>query len=457
MMRDAREEQGLTPDQVEALMPYGRESRLQTGDLLFDERSVVDSFFVVLEGEVEISRLDGPEEIPVQMHGPGEFTGGLAVLTGRTSIHRGRAGAPSRVLEIDSETFRRLPVEVPDVADMLISGLARRMRYTQRAYRQQEKLAALGKLSAGLTHELNNPAAAAKRASEELGGAILEAQLTAIGHDERFSTGEREALVAQQRETAAGKAVPLDPLSLGDAEDELADWLGDHGCKEPWDLAPALAGAGVDTDRLEAMAEAFDDRSLVCGLEWLAGTLDLLGLAHEIETSAGRISELVGAMKAYTYMDRAVVGEIDVVSGLQNTLTMLGPRLKGVSLFTEYEKNLPGIPGRGGELNQVWTNLIDNSIDAVDGRGSITIRTYVEGSRVVVEVIDNGRGIPREAQVHVFEPFYTTKDIGAGTGLGLAIVRRIVTDHGGEVIVRSEPGETCFTVTLPLDTRQNGG
>jgi signal transduction histidine kinase len=451
MMRGVREEQAFTPEQVEALIPYGRESSLQTGDLLFDERSVVDSFYVVLEGEIEISRLDGTQEIPIQTHGPGEFTGGLAVLTGRTSIHRGRAGAPSRVLEIDSETFRRMPVEVPDVADIFISGLARRMRYTQRAYRQQEKLAALGKLSAGLAHELNNPAAAARRASEELGEAILEAQLTSIGHDERFSAEEREALVTMQRETAAGSPVFLDPLSLGDAEERLADWLGDHGCEEPWDVAPALAAAGVDTGRLEAMAEAFDDRSLVCGLEWLAGTLDLVGLAGEIETSAGRISELVGAMKEYTYMDRAVVGEVDVISGIQNTLTILGPRLKGVSLLREYEENLPGIPGRGGELNQVWTNLIDNAIDAVDGRGSITIRAYVEGAHMVVEVVDDGRGIPREAQVHVFEPFYTTKDIGAGTGLGLDIVRRIVTGHGGEVSVQSEPGETCFAVRLPLD------
>ncbi|HSK85293.1 MAG TPA: cyclic nucleotide-binding domain-containing protein, partial [Rubrobacter sp.] len=274
MMRDAREEQGFTPEQVEALMPYGRESRLQTGDLLFDEKSVVDSFYVVLEGEVEISRLDGAEEIPIGAHGPGEFTGGLAVLTGRTSIHRGRACAPSRVLEIDSETFRRMPVEVPDLADIFIAGLARRMRYTQRAYRQREKLAALGKLSAGLAHELNNPAAAARRASEELGEAILEAQLTSLTHDERFSAGEREALVALQRETAAGNAALFDPLSLGDTEDRLSDWLGDRGCQEPWDMAPALAEAGLDTDRLEAMAGAFDDRSLACGLEWLAGTLD---------------------------------------------------------------------------------------------------------------------------------------------------------------------------------------
>ena len=454
--RDAREERALTPEQVEALLPYGKELRLEAGDLLFDEKSAVDSFYVVLEGELSISRLDGAQEIPLQTHGAGEFTGGLAVLTGKTSIHRAQAISPTRVLEIDSETFRRVAVEVPDVADIFISGLGRRMRYTQRAYRQQEKLAALGKLSAGLAHELNNPAAAAKRASEELGGAILEAQLTAIGHDERFSAAEREALVVLQRETASGDA-PRDPLSLGDAEDELADWLGEHGVEEPWELAAALATAGVDVGRLETLADVLDDRPLAWGLGWLAATLDLVGLAGEIGTSAGRISELVGAMKEYTYMDRAAVGEVDVISGLQNTLTILGPRLKDISLRREYEEDLPQIPGRGGELNQVWTNLIDNAIDAVDGRGSITLKAYVEGAHVVVEVVDDGPGIPRRAQSHVFEPFYTTKEVGAGTGLGLDIVRRIVTGHRGEVFVQSEPWETCFTVRLPLDARQNGG
>jgi signal transduction histidine kinase len=458
MMRapqDAWEEQPLTPEQLEALLPYGRELQVRPGEYLFDERSVVDSFYVLLEGEVEISRLDGEEEIPIGTHRAGEFTGGLAVLTGRTSIHRARAGAPSRILEVDSETFRRVAVELPEVADVFISGLARRMRYTQRAYRQHEKLAALGKLSAGLAHELNNPAAAARRASEDLRLAILEAQLTAIEHDERFSADEREALVALQSETAAGDTALLDPL--GDAEDELAGWLEDHGVEEPWELAPALAGAGVDEKRLEELAGALDERSLAGGLGWLTLTLELVGLAREIGTSAGRISELVGAVKEFTYMDRAAVGEVDVISGLENTLTILEPRLKGVTLRREYQENLPRIPGRGGELNQVWTNLIDNAIDAVDGDGSITVRAHVEDSQVVVEVVDDGPGIPREAQVRVFEPFYTTKDVGAGTGLGLDIVRRAVSTHGGAISVRSEPGETRFTVRFPIDGTQDGG
>src|SRR5919106_2031841 len=266
-----QEEQGLTPEQIEALKPYGREFGLQTGDFLFDERSVVDSFYVVLEGEVEISRLDGAGETPVLNHGPGEFTGGLAVLTGRTSIHRARATVPGRVLEIDSEMFRRLPVEVPDVADIFISGLARRMRYTQRAYREQEKLAALGKLSAGLTHELNNPAAAAKRAAEELGGAILEAQLAALKNDERFSEKGRGALVAVRRETVVDVA-PLDPLALGDAEDGLADWLEERGVDEAWELSPTLVAAGLGNDRLEALANTLEEESLAAGLGWRAKT-----------------------------------------------------------------------------------------------------------------------------------------------------------------------------------------
>ena len=455
-LQDERAEQGFTPEQVQALVPYGRALSLQPGDFLFDETGVVDSFYVVLDGEVRISRLDGAEEISVGSHRTGGFTGGLAVLTGKTSIHRARAAGPSRVLEIDSENFRRVAVELPDVADVFISGLARRMRYTQRAFRQQEKLAALGKLSAGLAHELNNPAAAARRASEELGAAALEAQLAALEHDERFSAGERDALLAAQRETAAG-AAPLDPLLLGDAEDELADWLDAHGIEEPWDLAPTLASAGVDAGRLHALADSLEAGSLAGGLGWLVKTIELVGLAEEVETSAGRISELVAAMKEYTYMDRAGVGEVDVTAGLENTLTVLGNKLKGVSVWREYAQVLPKVQGNGGELNQVWTNLIDNAIDAVDGRGNITVRAFAEEDRVVVEVVDDGPGIPREARQRVFEPFYTTKEVGAGTGLGLDVVRRIVVAHGGGVSVLSEPGETRFTVGLPVDTRQNGG
>jgi signal transduction histidine kinase len=347
-------------------------------------------------------------------------------------------------------------IELPEVADIFISGLARRMRYTQRAFRQQEKLAALGKLSAGLAHELNNPAAAARRASEELGAAVLEAQLAALEHDERFSPDERAALVAMRSETAEGAPL-LDPLLASDAEEELADWLDERGVGGSWDLASTLAAAGLGTGRLETLVDALRDGALAGGLAWLARTIELAELADQVATSAGRISELVGAMKNHTYMDRPAVGEVDITGGLEDTLTILGHKLKGVSLRREYAEDLPKVRGNGGELNQVWINLLDNAADAVDGRGRITVKASAEGDRVLVEIVDDGPGIPRGEQARVFEPFYTTKDVGAGTGLGLDVVRRIVAAHGGEVSLWSEPGETRFTVGLPTDNRRNGG
>jgi signal transduction histidine kinase len=450
------EEQRLTEEQVRSLSGYGRERRLEEGEYLFDEKGVVDSFFVVVEGEVGISRLDGAKETRLLAHGPGEFTGGLAVLTGKRSIHRARADAPTRVLEIDSEAFRRVAVERPEVADALISGLARRMRFTQRAFRQHEKLAALGKLSAGLAHELNNPAAAASRASRELGSGILGAQLAALEHDARFSPAGRQALAALLREAAARPATTLDPLSLGDAEDELAAWLEDRGVEEAWDLVPPLAAAGVGEEELVGLPVPAGE--LPGAVRWLAGTLELTGLAGEISASVGRISRLVGAMKEYTFMDQASSPEADVVQGIENTLTILGHKLRGVSVAREYEDDLPRVPGPGGELNQVWTNLLDNAADAVAGGGSVGVRAFRDGEAVVVEVTDDGPGIPPEIRGRVFEPFFTTKEVGSGAGLGLDVARRVVVGRGGEIAVESGSEGTRFAVRLPLDVgTRNGG
>jgi signal transduction histidine kinase len=454
--RAEQEDQRLTAGQVEALVGYGTERRLGEGEILFDEKGVVDSFFVVVEGEVGISRLDGAEETRLLIHGPGEFTGGLAVLTGRRSIHRARAFSPTRVLEIGSEAFRRVAVEQPEVADVFISGLARRMRVTQRAFRQQEKLAALGKLSAGLAHELNNPAAAASRASEDLGVAILDAQLRALEHDARFSPVGREGLADLLSEVTARPAATLDPLSLGDAEDDLAAWLEDRGVEEAWDLAPVLVAAGIEEQDLKGLPVPPEEISWA--VRWLAGTLELTGLAEEFSVSVGRISRLVGAMKEYTFMDRASSQEADVVQGIENTLTILGHKLKGVTVVRDYEENLPKVRGNGGELNQVWTNLLDNAADAVAAGGSIGVRAFRAGEAVVVEVSDDGPGIPPEIKGRIFEPFFTTKEVGSGAGLGLDVARRVVAGHGGGISVQTGPEGTRFAVRLPLDVgTRNGG
>jgi signal transduction histidine kinase len=442
----------LTDGQIEALLPYGTELSLAVGDYLFDENAVVDSFYVMLEGEVRISRLEGAEEIQLVDHHPGDFTGGLVALTGRRSIHRARAATPSRVLEIDSETFRRLSVEKPDVADVFISVLARRMRETQRAFRQHEKMAALGKLSAGLAHELNNPAAAARRASNELRDATLKAQILSLRHDERFTPAQREKLADLQREATKNAAPELDSLDRSDLEDDVATWLEDRGVDGSWELAPILVGAGLAVRRLDELAGEFeDDRALDGALAWLGATLELAGLADEVGKSAARISELVSAVKEHTYMDRAAYAATDVREGLESTLTILGHKLRGTTVTRDYEEGLTTIWAHAGELNQVWNNLLDNAADAVDGGGRIEVKAYRDEDHVVVEVSDNGPGIPREVGNRVFEPFFTTKQTGEGTGLGLDITRRIVAAHGGGISFESNPGETRFTVRLPVE------
>ena len=449
----------LTERQIESLAPYGVERRLAPGEYIFDETTIVDSFWVLLEGEVRISRLDGAQETHVTTHQTGNFTGSLVVMAGKTSIFRAQATAPSRVLEIDARSFRRVNAELPEVADIFISTLGRRMRYTQRMRRQQEKMAALGKLSAGLAHELNNPAAAAQRASSGLRTAILRTQLLTLEHDRRFSPAQKETLASLQREVAAAEGeVALDPIARSDTEEELALWLEGRGNEAAWELAPTLAGASLDTGRLERLAEELaGDEAVAAALEWLGATLELAGLAEEVEQSAARISELVGAMKDHTYMDRGSYAATDVREGLESTLTILGHKLRGAAVTRDYEERLPRIWAHAGDLNQVWANLLDNAADAVDGAGRIGIRAYRNGEAVVVEISDDGPGIPREAQARIFEPFFTTKQVGEGTGLGLDIVRRIVASHGGEVTFESRPGETRFVVRLPVEREADDG
>ena len=449
----------LSDEQVRSLSRFGEQKSVRAGDYLFKGHDHVDSFFVILEGEIQILRVaaDGSEEA-IGTHGPANFTGQLSSVAGRTPRAHARAVAPTRVLEITSEGFRKVSAEHPEIADLFISTLARRMRYTQAWLRQQVKLAALGKLSAGLAHELNNPASAARRASAALRDASLRAQLLSLEHDGRFSPAQRSSLSRLRCEAGGGAGAPLDPLSRSEREDELGAWLNDRGIEDAWNLAPTLAAADLGVGELEALADELgDDDALAGGLEWLGTTLDVVHLTEEVGLSVARISELVGAMKEYSYMDRAAYAETDVRAGLESTLSILGHKLEGVSVEREYDPDLPAVWANAGELNQVWTNLIDNAAQAVSGRGRLGVVARGAGDHVEVEVFDDGPGVPREIRDRIFEPFFTTRGVGEGIGLGLDTVRRVVAAHGGEVSFESRPGETRFFVRLPARGGPEGG
>lgn len=320
--------------------------------------------------------------------------------------------------------------------------------------RQAEKMAALGKMSAGLTHELNNPAAAAGRAASQLVAGIDALQAATIAVTVAGVGPEAWAsLSARHNEYQARSAasVPLTALDLSDREDALIDWLEDHDVERAWERAPTLAAAGIGTDDLEDLRTIVHASALDEVVTWLCEALALRGLADTITSSAGAISDLVGVVKSYSHMDRAPVQDVDIHDGIEDTLKILGHKLReGVEVRREYDRTIPLISTFGSELNQVWTNLMDNAIVAMGGKGTLTIRTRHEDGQAVVEITDDGPGIPAEIQRKIFDPFFTTKDVGEGTGLGLDVVRRIVSNRcGGKVDVESRPGRTTFTVRVP--------
>lgn len=333
------------------------------------------------------------------------------------------------------------------------TGLFPKLSDEELQLRQQEKLAALGKLSAGLAHELNNPAAAGRRSAKQLREAVVNVQSRTLMLCERhFFEAQRQMLNELQQSAIACKAPSLDPLTQSDREDALTEWLEDNGITNGWQLAPTFVSAGVDEERLNTLAKQMTTEALGEALTWLEASLTVAGLVNEVEQSTARISELVKAVKAYSYMDQAPLQELNVHEGLENTLTILNHKLKhGVTVNRAYDQNLPRICAYGSELNQVWTNLLDNAINAMKGQGELTIHTAREQDDVVVEITDNGPGIPPAIQSRIFEPFFTTKGVGEGTGLGLDIARRIIVQkHHGDICFESKPGYTRFQVRLPI-------
>jgi signal transduction histidine kinase len=357
------------------------------------------------------------------------------------------------VLRIESDKFRRIAASETELMQTVLSAMAERTQDVEAQTRQREKMSALGKMAAGLAHELNNPAAAARRSAGQLREAVAHLQREAVRCDCRLSGEQRETATELTRKLAerSSDRVELDPLTRSDREDEISNWLERHGVANGWELASPLAGAGVTTAELEELADSLHGQTLRAAIGWIQVGIQVAELAADVEASAARISDLVRVMKEYSYMDQTAFHELDVRGGLDSTLRMFAHRMKGgVKLVKEYSPDAPKICGYGNELNQVWTNLIDNALDAMEGRGTLRVRTQAENDGVLVEVIDSGPGIPEDIQNRIFEPFFTTKDVGRGTGLGLDISYRIVTNpHGGTIRVASNPGETRFQVWLP--------
>jgi signal transduction histidine kinase len=449
----------LADDQLDRLCRVGRIELIEPGPV-FAEGDQATCFYVLIEGSVTLSRRVGPDDVVINTTSQrGVYAGAWQAFLGDRvpQIYPAtlRVTVPSRFFVLPAERFAEIMQDWFPLALHLLEGLFIGLQRSNQEVNQRERLLALGSLSAGLTHELNNPAAAAVRATaalrERVAGMRHKLGMLASG---KIDAPKLQGLVALQEEAVerAAKAPRLNPLETSDAEDGLGDWLAEQGVAGGWDLAPVLVPAGLDVDWLAGVRDRVGAGSFEGAVRWLAYTVETEQLMTEIEDATERISTLVGAAKQYSQIGRAPFGVVDVHELLDSTLVMLGRKIgDGVRVVKDYDRSLPGVPVYAAELNQVWTNLIDNALGAMGGSGTLTVRTARDGDRALVEIGDTGPGVPAEIRGRIFEPFFTTKPVGEGTGLGLDISWRIVVHkHHGDLRVESEPGDTRFQVRLPL-------
>jgi len=465
---------GLDDSELARLAAVAETVELEPGAVLIREGDAGDALFVVLAGELAVSKRSGATDVPLAVVGPGEVQGELAVLEGRPRTATVRAIGPATLLRLRRDALLDVLGRQPELSLALLRTTAGRLRSTESLLREREKLAGLGTLAAGLAHELNNPAVAIRSTVARLATLVAEwdrasAALGSLGPDDLDPDGvAREVAAALRDELDRRAAAPpiLDPLEAADREDAMVALLARLGLARPAEPAATLVAFGWDGNELDDLLAPFgSDEARHVVLAWLAAGALGRQLLGEIGAAAERIGEIVGSVREYSYLDRAPVGDVDVIAGIESTLVMLRPRLKaGIEVRRSYPPVRPRIEAFGSELNQVWTNLVVNAADAMGGRGvlQITVRPDPEAAArpvpgsppamapgVSVEVCDSGPGIPEDVRARIFEPFFTTKDVGAGSGLGLHIVRSIVDRHAGRIDVASAPGRTCFIVTLP--------
>jgi signal transduction histidine kinase len=442
---------GLPDDQITWFLSQTQELKITAGETYVRQGDPADAMFVILEGQFQFRGEFGgqPVVFPIKA---GDVTGVLPFSRMTQFTVTGRAVTDGRILRFPTSLFPELTQRMPVLTQHLVGLLSDRVRETTRMEQQRDRLAALGKLSAGLAHELNNPASAAKRAASQLRQILKKIK------DASHELGRRELTPAQKAEIESLETSfiqrdepPPDPLTASDIEDQIDSLLRSHGQNDLWQLSADLARRGVKPAALESLFANLEADTARAALIRLAASVEVANLLKEIESSTSRISELVLAIKEYTFMDQAPVQNVDIVKTLENTLTILNYKLKhGVVVKRDYQRVPLLVNSFGSELNQVWTNLIDNAIDAMGGKGELRVRTYRDDSCVVVEIGDNGPGISPDVKPHIFEPFFTTKGVGQGTGLGLDTVQRIVKKHSGTIQVESQPGDTRFQIWLPL-------
>jgi signal transduction histidine kinase len=427
-----------------------QELRVAPGDIVMCEGDKPEFMMIMLEGEIRARAERGPADGPVFTMNSGEVSGMLPFSRLKVISVTGRAVVPSHYLAFHVSHFEEMFHRLPELVRRLVGLLADRVRNVTRQEQQHEKLAALGKLSAGLAHELNNPSAAARRSAAALRDCLARlrdsARNTEIGPEDC-------ALLAKRGEEIRASLKPAqfkDEFARVEREEGIQAWLEARQVNDAWKLSPALAEANLTDAHLEIFASAAG-ASLGPELTRFATLLEMDRIAEELENSSARISDLIKAIKEYSYMDQGPVQEVDIERGLETTLTIMHHKLKrGITVTRDFAPNLPRVMANGSELNQVWTNLIDNAADAMNGSGRLTIRTARENDFVLVEISDNGPGIPPEVKSRIFDPFFTTKGVGQGTGLGLDVVSRIIKNVRGQINVTSAPGDTRFQVRIPM-------
>jgi signal transduction histidine kinase len=440
----------LPDDQLDWFLANSQEIHVNAGDVYIRHGVPADRMFVVLEGQFEWR---GELGAVVDTAKPGDVTGVLPFSRMKLFNQDLRVIAAGRFLEFHSSSFPSLVQKMPGVTARLVGFMSDRVREITRAEQQRDRLASLGKLSAGLAHELNNPASAAKRATSQLRDMLITIRNASqeLGRQD-LSAEQKSEIEKLEASFTQTDVVPPDALTISDLEDQIDSLLRCHGQNDLWQLTAGLARRNIKPEVIESLFAKLDPDQARAALVRISASVEVAGLLREIESSTSRISDLVGAIKEYTHMDQAPGQNVDVVKSLEITLTILNHKLKkGVTVRRDYHPAALLVNSFGSELNQVWTNVIDNSIDAMHGTGELRIRTYPDGNDgAVIEISDNGPGIPADVQPHIFEPFFTTKGVGEGTGLGLDTVQRVIKKHRGNIQLTSKPGNTRFQIWLPV-------